>query len=409
MKIGIVSDMHLGYERFREDAYTQAKRALDLASASCDLILIPGDVFDNRTPSPEVIAEGINIFRELSKRAWQAKVTDYISERETHTSVPVVAISGTHERTAIGRDNALRLLDLAGLLVDTSESTTIISKGEERVAIYGIGGVSEELFKSKIGELAPRPVEGAFNIFMFHQSVYELLPFNEAFVRTEELPKGFDLYIDGHLHTNTETEAHRKPFLIPGSTVITQMKEGEQSSKGFIIFDTKERKHTFVEINSRAFVSKEINVSGKSSTQIKERCAETIAEILRDQHNAIIRLRLKGELNHGISNSEISIKGLIGRYSKEAFIEVDTSKITNASVEEGIREVRENKIHGESIKEQGLATLQQALESLGFTLGIPSSELFEMLVSTELKKERLTEQILEKLDAADEKENKEKG
>jgi len=62
MKIAIVSDLHLGYERFYEDAYLQAKEALEKASSMADMLIIPGDLFDNRSPKPEVLAQGMNIF-----------------------------------------------------------------------------------------------------------------------------------------------------------------------------------------------------------------------------------------------------------------------------------------------------------------------------------------------------------
>ncbi|MDE1833554.1 MAG: metallophosphoesterase, partial [Candidatus Micrarchaeota archaeon] len=172
MKIAIVSDTHIGYERFAEDALSQATEALEKASQMADIILLPGDVFDRRAPRPDVIAQSINLFRELSRKKWQARVVDFNGRgTKCYTDVPVVAISGTHERTAEGKDNPLNLLGLAGLLVDTSEATTIIEKGDERVAIYGLGGISEERVRDKLTELDPKPVSGAFNVFMLHQSI----------------------------------------------------------------------------------------------------------------------------------------------------------------------------------------------------------------------------------------------
>ena len=66
MKLAILSDMHIGYERFAEDAYNQAEAAVKAAMSVADMLLIPGDVFDKRAPKPDVIAQGINIFREAS-------------------------------------------------------------------------------------------------------------------------------------------------------------------------------------------------------------------------------------------------------------------------------------------------------------------------------------------------------
>ena len=121
MKIAIVSDMHIGYDRFSEDAIRQARAAMELANNVADAVIIPGDVFDKRAPKPDVIAQAINLFRDAAAMKWNAKVVEFRGSTKNFSSVPVIAISGTHERTAAGKDNALNLMGLAGLLVDTSE------------------------------------------------------------------------------------------------------------------------------------------------------------------------------------------------------------------------------------------------------------------------------------------------
>ena len=104
MKIAIVSDMHIGYERFSEDAIRQATEAMELANQMADAVIIPGDVFDKRAPKPEVIAQAINLFRDMAGKRWNARVAEFRSpSTKSFTDVPVVAISGTHERTAAGQ------------------------------------------------------------------------------------------------------------------------------------------------------------------------------------------------------------------------------------------------------------------------------------------------------------------
>ena len=242
MKIAIVSDLHIGYERFRQDALRQAKMALEKAIGIADAILVPGDIFDKRAPKPDVIAEAINLFRDLrDSNTLGSEIAEFRGQGSIYTKFPIIAVPGTHERTAAGKENPLALLSLAGLLADTSESTTIIRKGDERVAVFGLGGVPEEQVKSELLRLKPSPVPGAFNIFMFHQSIYEILPFNDSFIHYDDLPDGFDLYVCGHIHNRIEATVHGKPFLIPGSTVLTQLKDKEQERKGFIVFDTDRR------------------------------------------------------------------------------------------------------------------------------------------------------------------------
>ena len=393
MKIAIVSDMHIGYERFSEDAFNQATEALEKASAMADAIIMPGDVFDKRSPKPEVIAQAINIFRELSKKNWGAKVTEFKGRgTRNHTSIPVIGISGTHERTAYGKENPLSLLGLAGLIVDTSEATTIIEKDGEKVAIFGLGGLSEERVKEALDELKPTPIKDAFNIFMFHQSLYELLPFSDDFIHYDDLPKGFDLYVDGHIHSRVEETVHGKKFLIPGSTVLTQLKEGEQEDKGFLIFDTKKYEYEFVKINSRQLIFRNIKFNAVKPKELQERCEQEIEDILsKSKPIPIIRLKLQGTTDSGFSGTDMPIQSITMKYSSKAMIEIDVSKLVNPDVQSDIESLRERKIGTMPVKELGMNILGAKLKEQKFDDKFDYSVLFNILSDMSKKEKVLKE------------------
>ncbi len=389
MKIAIVSDLHIGYERFFEDAAAQARRALEMASQMADAIIIPGDVFDKRAPQPNAIAQAINIFRDLLKAgSMGARVSQIIgSQGKNYTDYPVVAIPGTHERTAIGRENALQLLSLAGLLVDTSEATTIIEKGGERVAVFGLGGISEERVVERLKELSPKPVEGAFNIFMFHQSTYELLPFSDDFMHNEDLPKGFDLYVDGHIHNRVEMSVHGKYLLIPGSTVLTQLKDGEQEDKGFILFDTGTGRYEFIPINSRRFVVERLAFKEAKPADVTDRVARAIEKNLAAGEMPIIKVYLEGSIAHGFTSTDMALGHFVKRYQGRALVEIDGSRLKNIELEGEIESLRDNRIGDMSVRERGMEVLLARLKELGFDSRIDVSELFNALSSDEGKEE----------------------
>jgi DNA repair exonuclease SbcCD nuclease subunit len=394
MKIAIVSDIHLGYDRFAEDAYKQANEAFEMAGEVADAILVPGDVFDKRYPKPEIIAQAINIFRELSKKDWGASVSEFIGNGKIFTNVPIIAIPGTHERIAEGRDNALRLLSLAGLLVDTSEATTVLQKGKEKVAVFGLGGLSEEMAKGKIAELAPKPVEGAFNIFMFHQSVYEILPFSDSFMHYSDLPKGFDLYVCGHIHSSIKVIVNGKPFLIPGSTVITQLKDQEQEKKGFILFDTQDSSYNFIQINSRPFISKKLHFEGAAPKEIIEKTEDEIKSIISNENcKPIIKIKIEGSLSPGFSNSDIRMRTIESSYSKDAFLSIDMSQLVDQESEARIEEVREGKVGSLPIKELGMLTFLSKLEKAGVNKSIDYDKLFNILSGHESKEKVIKSSI----------------
>ncbi len=384
--------MHIGYERFVDDAFKQAKEALEKANEMADAIIIPGDVFDKRAPKPEVMAQAINIFRELSKMKWKARVVEIKGSAKLHTNIPVIAISGTHERTAFGKENPLSLLGLAGLLVDGNESTAIIEKDGERVAVYGLGGLSEEQVKDKLIELDPKPINGAFNIFMFHQSTYELLPFSKDFIHNNDLPKGFDLYVDGHIHSRVEDMVHGKKFLIPGSTVLTQLKEGEQEDKGFIIFDTKTYTYEFVKINCRQLIFRNIRLDGAKPQELKERCEKEISQILSSSREMpIIKLKIEGTIEKGFNRTDMPLNSIASKFSGKAIIEIDSSRLIDPELESDIEAMRESKIGNMPISELGMSIFGQRLKEHKFDESIKYTELFGILSDMSKKEKVLTE------------------
>lgn len=388
MRIAIVSDLHIGYERFYEDAYVQAREALLKASEMADAIILPGDIYDRRNPHPDAIGQGIDIFRELSRMKWDARVTGFSPLRDTksYTDIPVIAIPGTHERVAEGKKNPLGLLGLAGLLVDASEATATVEKDGEKVSVFGLGGLSEERVKEALRELNPKPVEGNFNIFMFHQSIYELLPFREDFIRFDDLPDGFDLYVDGHIHNSIVETAHGRPFLIPGSTVLTQLKDGEQGPKGFMVFDTKTGKHEFVAIKSRPFEALHVSFDEANPEGLYKTCERDIGEsIARMGGNPVVKLVIEGNVAKGFHAIDMPTRALRLKFMGMAHLEIET-RLKDPEVDRDIGEIQEGRLEGMSIRDLGMGIFSSKLKENGFTERVNHAELFNALSRSKKEK-----------------------
>ncbi|MFH0737210.1 MAG: DNA repair exonuclease [Candidatus Micrarchaeota archaeon] len=290
MRIAIVSDLHLGYPRFEEDSYVQAERALIDASDKADLILCAGDVFDVKIPKLETLKRAVEIFGKAT--------------------VLVYAIFGNHERRAKDLVNPVHLLEAStGIKLLHGVSGTFEKDGE-RVQILGIGSVPEEYAEEAVRQVMARFVkeEGAFRILMIHQSLKELVPGGKdelSLEYVESLP--FDLIIDGHIHeTITKLDGR---FLIPGSTVITQLKREEMKPKGYFLYDTKTRKSEFVKIASRPFFYEELDFKDAGEADVRERVRVRVSELKRAHPEAVIAVKIDGTLKEGLSSSDIKVDG----------------------------------------------------------------------------------------------------
>ena len=383
MKLAILSDFHLGYERFSEDAFKQALQAMVLATAEADALLLPGDLFDTKIPKPESIAQALEVFRVPLARHWDARIVSFSARdnRQNVCQAPVIAIHGTHEMRAKSLINPVQLLEKGGFIANAHGATVVIEKNGEKVAISGMGGVPEKQAKAAVEALDFKPVPGAFNILMFHQSLRDLLPVGEDHLGIDDLPDGFDLYVCGHMHKSMFKRFGSKLIAIPGSTVVTQLKKEEEEAKGLCVFDTATRNCEFRSIASRPFFYREIELKDAGADEAVAAARSAIGEMLASNPaNPIIRLKLKGTLRKGVPPSALSFTGLAAEFEGKALLSIDRA-MESPGLEGKVRELRTFREKGASARERGMEILQEKLKEKGFALNVDVASLFEMLSS----------------------------
>jgi len=258
MKITILSDIHMGYgpgERENDpfDVLDETiKKNLD-----SDVFLLPGDIFDKRNPKTETITRAMKILVNTLTTKSDVKITQGVNKDLSelspmnHQGIPVVAISGTHERRARGLVNVIEAFEHAGFFIYLHCNGVVIEKDGEKVCIQGLSGVPEQFASSVLGEWNPKPVEGCVNILMIHQDLVEFM-YTKSGIKLSQFPKGFDLYACGHIHGSQKQQLDKGQLLICGSPVTTQLKEEETQEKGYWTFDTKTKSIDFQPLeNSR--------------------------------------------------------------------------------------------------------------------------------------------------------------
>lgn len=391
MKIAVISDLHFGYgygTELEADSFENAEEAMRRA-LDADLILLPGDIFDSRAPKTSVWANAIQILtmplmveKSGAEFVSSTKKLKKISQR-TLQRIPVVAIHGTHERR--GNDtNAIHALENAGVLIHLHCETIIFEKDGTRVAIHGMSGVPDRYAKRALEEWNPQPLPDCVNILILHQSidpfVYSAL--GTVSIKLEDLPKGFDLIIDGHLHGAGREIVDGVPLLFPGSTVITQFEKSEaESEKGFYELDietdaarNKKTDFNFYALqSSRKFLFEEIETDDNLKVNIEKKLNELLNKDFTK--TPLVKLRIKGKESDLI---EQELKDIERRYGERAILrfvkELESPEI--AEKVEFLRNLREQKMSAEEI---GLNLLHKNLEELEFTSQFDSERIFRML------------------------------
>jgi DNA repair exonuclease SbcCD nuclease subunit len=395
MKIAILSDFHFGFgvntER-EEDPYDSVREALSKCS-DVDLIIIGGDLFDTRNPDAATLSKAMELLTKPLLEEKKAKLIDVVGNKDKESiskmallGIPVVAIHGTHERRVKGLINPVEALERAGFLIHLHCNGVVFERDEERVCIQGMSGVPDQYAESVLREWSPKPLENAFNIFVLHQSITEFL-YAPHTIDLNTLPKGFDLYIDGHVHEARQAKYDGKPLLIPGSLIPTQLRREEsEKAKGFWIVETENFEIKWVPLeNQRTFYY--IEFENKEKFEIR------MNEILKEKHakRPIVRIHLL-EANETLS------KDIEAKFSDKVIISFKREKIEEKLPTKTLEE------HKLSVEELGKKLLAENLKK--FNLDPKFFEnVFELLANNKIEEAM---ELLNKIPETKKEEVKEK-
>jgi len=348
MKIAILSDSHLGYARFEKDAFEQTKAAFLDAQEKSDIIIYAGDVFDAKIPKLETLNQAVEILKNIK--------------------IPVYAIHGNHERRSKEMINPVQLLSKMDLLNYIHAESVVFEKNNEKIQIFGLGNIPEDYANTALKKSLEgfTPDEDKFKILVLHQTITDFVSAQDG-INVEDLePLPFDLIINGHIHRSMSKMDGK--LLIPGSTVLTQLKEEETASKGYFLYDTNDKKHEFVEIHSRKFIFEEIKFENAGISELKEKLESRISELKNENPDAIIRVKLSGTLREGINPGDLGLSAPENVYLSN---ELNVTELKDRL--ERIRKLRDEKL---SVRDIAIKELEEKTKNI---TTFKPKELFEKL------------------------------
>ena len=391
MKIAVISDSHLGFGYGTEkenDSFAQFNEAVEKTIAEkVDLILLPGDVFDSRVPRQEVWAKALTIFQKpLLAEKNGVTVVQKVNKQDispmAFSGIPVIAIHGTHERRGAHTINPVEMLEKAGFILHLHFSGVVLEKNGERVCIQGISAVPDNYVKQEFAKFKLAPVVGAKNILLLHQSIAGQVYSEDekSMLQLEDLPDGFDLYIDGHIHAKTVLSGHKK-VLLPGSTIITQQKKNEAGNKkGFYIIDTNGWVMNFYELQTqRPFYYVELNFQKAPVADVVKRARERISGIMGrlDKTKPLVFVKLIGDLEEGKEASNVREDEICKGFN--AFVTV-SNELQAEDFRKKIERLRERQQKRMSVDDMGMELLRKALTGTKVE-NLPLDELIDELAS----------------------------
>jgi DNA repair exonuclease SbcCD nuclease subunit len=205
MKVGIMSDSHLGERRFRRQVghqnmfklqnYKCFREALvKLQDADC--ILLAGDLYDG--PNPDV--DAIIVSKELA-----------------HLKVPAFVLGGNHDFSKLAESNGYHSFDVlrdeGGKVSFVTEFGVFDLNPNIQLFCIPYGQLNAESF-AKVSRLLDR---SKLNILMAHGYLEVGGERNEEYGLPQVVAKNFDLVVCGHVHLPNMVGMGKVKVLTPGS------------------------------------------------------------------------------------------------------------------------------------------------------------------------------------------------
>ena len=200
-KFAHLSDCHLGYQK--QSSLQQIEESIfqsvidECIKRKVDFVLIPGDLFHINIPEMRVQKFAFREFRKLHE-----------------SGIPVYVVYGSHDFSPVS-NSVIDLLTESGYLTkvsiqkDVSEDKIVLGFTQDpktNAKIVGLPGLSagKELEYYQKLDRDILEIEEGFKIFLFHAGINELKTESvgeSEFMPISFLPKGFDYYAGGHVHS----------------------------------------------------------------------------------------------------------------------------------------------------------------------------------------------------------------
>jgi DNA repair exonuclease SbcCD nuclease subunit len=381
MRISIIGDAHCGFawgEERGDDSFRALNEAME-ASRDSDLIILVGDLFDTRLPKQEVFAQVAKIIAQTQTFPNKTRLLESRGKDVNPLAlrgVPVLSLHGNHDRRSLNLVNPVQALEHAGLLTHLNAATLLFDCSGTRVAVHGMSNVPERYAKETLMNWAPHPVPNALNVLVMHQSIdpYIYSPLEPPSIKLEDMPNGFSLLVDGHMHSHDRRLLKGATFLLTGSISPTGISRSEADQrKVFWQWDGSQLAPIPLTSQRRIFCE-EFDWSPGVKQQMDDRFSQLIAAAPASP-KPIIAAKVRGKLPPGTPQPNFS--ELTTKWGERAVIQISkslTSEDFDAQVEL-LRALRDNRL---SPEESGLRLLMDNLQQAG--CGIRADRIFELLV-----------------------------
>jgi len=340
MRFAHLADIHLGFQKYESLQKVEQEvfeKALDDCIAKkVDFIVIPGDLFHVNIPEMRVQKFAFRKFKEVHD-----------------LGIPVYVVYGSHDFSPVS-NSVIDLLVETGYL---TKVTQVIGGRDDRIhldfvvdrktgaQLAGLSGLKagkDSMWYERLDRESLESVPG-FKIFLFHGGLDEMKTADTSegdFMPLSLLPRNFDYYAGGHLHSFSHQKYSDYPNVVyPGALFAGYHSDLEENAKGrkrgyvLVDFDGTISSIQFVEIPNVLYEYVEIDAKNKVSKSVNSELAEKVSEI--DAAGKVVVIRVDGEMSQG-KTSDIAFSSAKQILKEKGALEIKINQSGLASREYSI-------------------------------------------------------------------------
>jgi len=325
MRFAHLADIHLGFQKsesLQKVEQETFERVLDdCITSRVDFILIPGDLFHVNIPEMRVQKFAFRKFKQVHD-----------------AGIPVYVVYGSHDFSPVS-NSVIDLLVEVGYLVKVTrvigvdelihlDFTVDKKTGAQIAGLSGLKAGKDSMYYEKLDRKSLESVPG-FKIFLFHGGLDEMKTEETSqgdFMPLSLLPKNFDYYAGGHLHSFSHHNYSDYPNVVyPGTLFAGYHSDLEENAKGrkrgyvVVDFDAKINAIQFVPVPNVEYEHVEIDAHNKLSKSVNSEMAERLASI--EPEDKIVVIHVDGELSQG-KTSEIEFSAFRQELKERGALEV---------------------------------------------------------------------------------------
>jgi len=245
VRIAHMADTHLGHRQYNleereKDIYDVLEEIGEkIIEEHADIVIHSGDLFDSPRPTTQAYYAFKRLLRRLDGK------------------VKFFAVLGDHDKPKIRGmpphrlfEDQIQILGIGG----TAEHQSIMVEGKE-ILVAGISNLSQmyrAVLAEELKKLGSLKTKCDCSILVLHEAIDQFFIEEACEVALTDVPKNFDYYAMGHLHSRIKASHGQGELAYPGSSEIIRSDEiadWKKQGKGFYIVDLDEDEAKVTNVN----------------------------------------------------------------------------------------------------------------------------------------------------------------